>query len=150
MDEVTALDKTIDLRKLDWRQIEDLVSYAWGTASCRPKAFYERLDITADKPAVNDSQRPPQDTTPFTSHASTIDQVTCTDKTLKCRRHTDDGSKCDEEFIWSASEQLLHKLYDTPQFQNHAQNISNLLGTTPTNLATKLLEEHLQNVISAK
>ena len=89
--------KTIDLRKLDWRQIEDLVSDAWGTASRRPKSFYERLNLTADKPAVNGDQPPTHDAIPFSSHAVAAEQ--CSDKTLKCQRYTDDGSICNDDFI---------------------------------------------------
>ena len=50
IDGVIALDNKIDLRRLEWAQIEDLVTDAWGTASRRPKSFYARLNIAPNAP----------------------------------------------------------------------------------------------------
>ena len=74
MDDVTAVKKTIDLRRLDWGQIEDLVIDVWGTASRRPRSYYTRLEIDSDE--IKD-QQPTQDVVPFASHAA---ETACSDK----------------------------------------------------------------------
>ena len=53
---------------------------------------------------------PDQAAVPFTNHAA-ITQATamCTNKTLKCQRFNEDGSACNEDFVWTAEEQMLHK-----------------------------------------
>ena len=53
MDGVTANDKTIDLRQMTWRKIEDLITTAWGTASRRPEGYHDRINSAPNEAAPN-------------------------------------------------------------------------------------------------
>lgn len=108
VDEITATRKSLDLRKLEWQDIEEMISDAWGTASRRPKTYYDRI-IPIDQPPKPATCK---DIVPFTAHPGHLAAVTdgaFKDKTLKCARFTDTGAICNAEFIWSAQEQQLHK-----------------------------------------
>jgi hypothetical protein len=106
MDEITALDKSFDLRRLDWGQLEDLVTDAWATFSRRPKSYYAHCEFEDMPPPLKISP----DTNEFTAHPSNLlTNADVKDQTLKCQRYDDEGSVCGQEFMWSAREQLLHK-----------------------------------------
>ena len=94
------------MRKLEWKDIEDMISDAWGTASRRPKTYYDWI-LQTDQPPKPVASR---DIVPFTAHPGHLAAVTegeFKDKTLKCARSTDTGTICNAEFTWSAQEQQL-------------------------------------------
>ena len=108
VDEITATRKSLDLRKLEWQDIEEMISDAWGTASRRPKTYYDRI-IPIDQPHKPATSK---DNVPFTAHPGHLAAVTdgaFKDKTLKCARITDTGAICNDEFTWSSQAQQLHK-----------------------------------------
>ena len=104
--DMIAINNTFDLINMDWRKIDTLVTDAWNIVSRRPASYYSRLNLVDHTP----DQAAGSATVPFTSHAA-ITQATapCTNKTLKCQRFNDDGSMCNDDFTWTAEEQMLHK-----------------------------------------
>jgi hypothetical protein len=104
--EVIATNKTLDLINMDWRGIDSIVTDAWDIVSRRPASYYSKLDLVP----YTSGQAAADAAAPFTNHAA-ITQATamCTNKTLKCQRFNEDGSACNEEFVWTAEEQMLHK-----------------------------------------
>jgi hypothetical protein len=57
INDITATWKDLDLRKIEWYDIEELISDAWGTASRRPMSYYDRIiqaePATQAKPAAS-------------------------------------------------------------------------------------------------
>ena len=125
MEDIIARESK-DLRNMIWRKIEDLISDAWGTAARRPQGYYARV-LGSNKQTVRNPpaavNHPAAGATP-TMHATRIhpgsSQPATTSQTQRrlhrqdpavsqCQRYNDDGTKCNANFIWSASEQLLHK-----------------------------------------
>lgn len=116
MEETIANDKSIDLRHTTWRKIEDLITTAWGTASRRPEGYHSRIGSASDQAAPNPpaAQMDHDAKAEHTMHPAILAATTQTpgdfsDKTLQCQRFNDDGTKCNADFVWSASEQSLHK-----------------------------------------
>jgi len=110
INDLTATRKDLDLRKIEWYDIEELISDAWGTASRRPKSYYDRI-IQAE-PATQAKPAASTDIVPYTAHPghlAAVTEVEVKDKTLKCARFTDEGKLCNADFTWTAREQLLHK-----------------------------------------
>lgn len=109
LDDLIATDKTIDMIRMDWRRIDDLVTDAWNTTSRRPDTYYENLNIAANHP---DLTSPNTSAALPTSHAmrpaAAIDTIPEA-KTLKCQRFEEDGSMCKDEFVWTVEAQMLHK-----------------------------------------
>jgi hypothetical protein len=104
--EVIATSKTLDLINMDWRGIDSIVTDAWDIVSRRPTSYYSKLDLVP----YTSSQATTEATAPFTNHAAiTRATAICTNKTLKCQRFNEDGSACNEDFVWTAEEQMLHK-----------------------------------------
>ena len=97
-----AIDSTNDLINMDWRKIDTLVTDAWNIVSRRPASYYSQLNLV--------DYDPDQAAVLFTNHAA-ITQATapCANKILKCQRFNDDGLICNDDFIWTAKEQILHK-----------------------------------------
>ena len=104
INEVTATRKDLGLRELEWKDIDDMISDAWGTASRRTKSYYDHIIQTSDvdqqaKPAAS------RNIVPFTAHPGHLAVVTgseVNDKTLKCARFTDEGKMCNADFTWTA------------------------------------------------
>ena len=46
--EIIATKKDIDLRNLHWKDINDLISDAWGTASRRKISYYDHIIQASD------------------------------------------------------------------------------------------------------
>ena len=106
MDEITALDKSFSLKRLDSGQLEDLVTDARATFSRRPKSYYAHCKFEDTPPPLKIFP----DTIEFTAHHSNLlTGAGVKDQTLKSQRYDEEGSVCGQEFIWSAREQLLRK-----------------------------------------
>ena len=109
IDEIMAHQDT-DLAGFTWRQIDTMISEAWRISTRRPKTYYEQLLKEYKAPAAPHAAA----ITPYTAHPGSLaavvgpDQET-KDKILKCQRSTDEGKLCNDDFIGSTKEQLLHK-----------------------------------------
>lgn len=74
INDIIATRKDLDLRKIEWYDIEELISDAWGTASRRPKSYYDHIiqaePDTQAKPAAS------TDIVPYTAHPGHMAAVT--------------------------------------------------------------------------
>ena len=138
-----AINNTLDRINMDWRKIDTLVTDAWNIVSRRPASYYSRLNLVDYVP----DQAAGKTAVPFTNHAA-ITQATapCTNKTLKCMRFNDDGSVCNDEFVYglqrsrcSTSGSGIHPL------QSHVQDTSSLHDNTPILNAAESLMGHHRN-----
>ena len=128
---------------MNWRKIDTLVTDAWNIVSCRPVSYYSRLNLVDYVP----DQAAGKTAVPFTNHAA-ITQATapCTNKTLKCMRFNDDGSVCNDEFVYGLQKsKCFTNGSDIHPLQNHVQDTSSLPANTPTLNAAESLVEHRLN-----
>lgn len=111
INEIIATNKTTDLMTISWRQMEDLITDAWGTASRRPKSYYDAFRSDVKLPAPTHLKQIPPDQTevPFTAHPGSASFEQLADKIMECQRFTEDGSKCNEKFTWTMEEQQRFK-----------------------------------------